>query len=168
MVLDPRFLQAYKFESFIESPGYAGGFAVYTRRDSFVCTDSPIQVERVKASREHGVDTSALKVIDGDIATSWNAGDGYTQWLSFDLAQTEPIRSVRLWADQENEYQSLLRLRFWLDESAPVKTFELPITVTDGDMVEITLDAPQQTRRVEVESVRGRNWIAFREVQFLR
>jgi len=168
LVLDRRFVSAYHFLQFSQSEGYPGGFALFKRNENFSCTDVEIYPEKVTASREHDPSTSASKVIDGDLATTWNAGDGHVQWLRFEFSKAQPIGRVRLWANQDREYSSKLRLRFWSAAGALEKSIEVPITVVDGDEIEIALQSPQLATRVEVESVRGHNWAAWREVRFLR
>jgi hypothetical protein len=167
LALDPRLRDAYEFLKFIESPGYPGGFAVFRRIDSFSCsTDRQIQVSTVVASREHDANTSAYRAVDGDLASSWNAGAGHVQWLRFELEKPELIRSIQLFAVQDREYSSKLRIRFLSSAGVLLKAFEVPVTVVDGDLLDIKLRSPQEAAFVEVESVRGHNWAAWREVAF--
>lgn len=166
LVLDARFFEAYEYIESVQSPGYGGGLSIFRLRNSFVCPPSALKVQKVKASREHDTSVSAEKVIDGDLRSTWNAGEGKTQWLDFTFPRTESIQRIHLYANQNGTYEFTIRLRFWDDENAQPRALETHVTAADGDMLEVTLDNPQMARRIELETVHGRRSVAWREVRF--
>jgi hypothetical protein len=166
LVLDPRFHKAYEFLEFMTSAGYPGGFSLFRLRTSFVCDKPAVTVKNVTASREHDPSVAANKVIDGDGATIWNAGDGQTQWLRFSFAEMTSIGRVHLLANRDREYEFTLRLRFRDTNGTLLRSLESQVKVSDGDLLELVLEDPVEAQTVEVESVHGRNWVAWREIQF--
>lgn len=100
----------------------------------------------------------------------WNAGDYAPQWVEVDLGRTEAVTRIRLVvamlpdSDATHEvWVSNQPIQADTFQAMKLHTFAGPLT--DRQVLERRLEAPQAARYVQVRTTSSQSWVAWMEVQ---
>jgi len=121
----------------------------------------------VRVSRQFA-DQSGAMAVDGDLGTTWSAGDFPLQWIEVDLGGPQALAQINLTVNQYPAGPTVHRLLV----RGPSGDFTLLHTFSgitaDGDVLTFTpVDVPQDVQYIRVETAESPSWVSWREIQVI-
>jgi hypothetical protein len=119
----------------------------------------------VRVSRQFG-DQAGAMAVDGDLGTTWSAGDFSLQWIEVDLGEPHRIAQINLTVSQYPVGPTVHRLL----ARGPSGDFQLLHTFSDdtadGEVLTFTpVEVLQGIQYIRVETAQSPSWVSWREVQ---
>lgn len=121
----------------------------------------------VSVSRQFA-DQSGAMAVDGDLGTTWSAGDFPLQWIEVDLEEPQAIAQINLTVSQYPVGPTVHRLLV----RGPSGDFSLLHTFSgitaDGDVLTFTpVVVPQDVQFIRVETAESPSWVSWREIEVI-
>lgn len=105
--------------------------------------------------------------VDGDQATTWNAGDGPEQWIQIDLATMRSLAGVRLSVAQYPAGMTVHEVWVGSTKSSLHRVHTFRGETQDGDVLTWTPATPLSVRSVRIVTTESPSWVAWREIDLI-
>jgi hypothetical protein len=108
--------------------------------------------------------------VDGNLETTWGAGDFAPQWLEIDLEAPVSVAEVRLLTGQDPAGQTTHRILVKGEGAGESfrEVHKFSGATTDTQWLTVSFDEPLEgIRYVRVETSASPSWIAWREVEVI-
>jgi predicted amidohydrolase YtcJ len=102
--------------------------------------------------------------VDGDVSTSWVAGDFPPQWLAVQLGALHVVAGVRLTVEQTPSGPTVHRIFGRLADGSEELLAEVAKTTASGDEIDIPFVDSLTVDLVRVETVDSPSWVAWSEI----
>jgi hypothetical protein len=102
--------------------------------------------------------------VDGDVTTSWVAGDFPPQWLEIELGALHAVERVRLTVEQTPSGPTIHSVVGRLADGSEKLLAEVSETTASGDELDVPFGDPLTVDLIRVETVDSPSWVAWSEV----